>query len=601
MITVPLIISCASAPVLESSVAVASESSARTVDQLIQRAESLSGEDSARLRLQAVTDLEQAGDLRSALDQSLRVETESIGEPLRTQTLLIQADLALRLQMPTQSLDTLATLSADAVAAFPEQLSRYYELSGLTYLALGDGRLAATRLTQAADAAAGDPSQALHDNIWRALSGLDSEQLAEFANAAESYSLRGWIELARIYWADQFSIRSQLNAIDRWRNSWNQHPAMELMPQSIANLALTWEARPRQIALILPLQQSAGVAIQEGFLSAYYRSLEISTEVPRLDVYDSSGLNTIMSVYQEAVDAGAELIIGPLNKVLVNELHRQDSLPVPTLALNYSDAIDLGPENLWQFGLAPEDEINQTTELAWDSGYRNAAVLTPDTPDYLQLQEEFEASWTARGGRVVSRTGFANSTDYSEVVRRLLAIDSSEARAARLLNLLPRNDLDFIPRRRRDIDFLFLIANPRQGRQIKPTLDFYFAQELPVFALPSINDGLNNPDANGDLNDIMFTDAPWILAPEGEFKQAVESSLRTTQGALQRLRAMGIDSFMLYTRLAQFRSGELSGLKGMTGNLQPVDNQTIHRRLQFARFSDGVVEVVSVAAEPNND
>ena len=144
----------------------------------------------------------------------------------------------------------------------------------------------------------------------------------------------------------------------------------------------TWQQRPKHIALILPLQDSAGKAIQEGFLSAYYAALDVSRDVPKISVFDSSNLSNVYPIYDAAVASGADLIIGPLYKQLVNQLQQLDELPVPTLALNYSDdSINLS-SNLTQFGLAPEDEIEQAANLAWQAGYKNAAIITPQSSDY---------------------------------------------------------------------------------------------------------------------------------------------------------------------------------------------------------------------------
>lgn len=167
-----------------------------------------------------------------------------------------------------------------------------------------------------------------------------------------------------------------------------------------------------------------------------------------------------------------------------------------------------------------------------------------------------------------------------------MAIDDSEARAQRLLDLLPRSSMQFTPRRRGDIDFLFLIANPRQGRQIKPTLAFYFAEQLPVLSMPSIYDGQDNQGANLDLNGVTFVDAPWLLR-DSELKDEVSGILRPAQGPLQRLRAMGIDSFLLSSRLQQFDSGQISLLRGTTGTLNMSADGQIRRRLPVARFEDG--------------
>ena len=61
--------------------------------------------------------------------------------------------------------------------------------------------------------------------------------------------------------------------------------------------------------------------------------------------------------------------------------------------------------------------------------------------------------------------------------------------------------------------------------------------------------------ANQDLNGIVFTDAPWILAgydpPKGRRRHPACGPLK---GPVQRFRAMGIDSFRLYARLQQFNA-----------------------------------------------
>ena len=96
--------------------------------------------------------------------------------------------------------------------------------------------------------------------------------------------------MGRVYRADEFNIRSQLDAIERWQQVWTNHTAAQILPADLASLQSLWDARPRSIALLLPLQQTAGIAIQEGFLSAYYEALAVSREVPIISVYDTSGL-----------------------------------------------------------------------------------------------------------------------------------------------------------------------------------------------------------------------------------------------------------------------------------------------------------------------
>ncbi len=587
---------CNSSSEFSGNESAAIESNPDSAEELILAAEASDGEEADALLLQAAGVLIEDDQISRADSLLNRIDEDELSEALLAQFELRQAQLALAESRADDALFWLEP--ARIMADLPMTLNREYIMTlAEALVATGQTATAIDIYTQLSD---GEelPDTIITTMIWQLLDNLDDDELAALATNADTYELRGWIELTHSLRNNQFSMRSQLDALAQWRRVWSRHSAVNAMPDSIRNLEQAWESRPRHIALILPLQSAAGKAIEEGFLSAYYQAMESTREVPRLTVIDSSNASSVYSLYDEAVDSGAELIIGPLDKELVNQLQQLRELPVPTLALNYTDTIDAANNQLYQFGLAPEDEISQAIELAWNAGHRNAALLTPASQDYERLQSIFANMWLARGGTVVARTNFDNNSDYSEVIKRLLAIDSSEVRRDRLLSIVPRNNVFFTPRRRQDVDFIFLIANPLQGRQIKPTLAFYFAQNLPVYSLPSINDGLDNPDANRDLDGIIFTDAPWLFDKSSELKIHTITSLRRTQGALQRLRAMGIDSFQLYTRLQQLAAGEVSSLRGATGQLTMSNNLRIRRQLEAAQFSNGEA-IRANSAAPN--
>jgi outer membrane PBP1 activator LpoA protein len=561
-----------------------------SIDELLRAAENTAGVESAELRVLALEALIEEGNLdRAARQRALLNNLANYPEHLQLRASLLDARLALNTDRIADALAILSSTNTAGLESRPELLQEYLLLLGLAYQEneqYGDALSAYLRLGNANE---NNPRAniSVHNEIWDAINSFSLVQLNNFANTADSYQSRGWVELARVVTSEAYSIRSQLDAITQWRRIWSQHPAAQQLPLQLEKLEQAWEQRPKHIALILPLQDSAGRAIQEGFLSAYYAALDVSRDVPRISVFDSSNQTAIYLLYDAAVASGADLIIGPLYKQLVNQLQQRHELPVPTLALNYADESNSSSTNLTQFGLAPEDEIEQAVELAWQAGHRNAAIITPQSSDYQRLQQAFANNWTSRGGNLVSQSTFSGDNDYAAVIKRLIAIDSSEQRRDRLVQLLPRSSVEFTPRRRRDIDFIFLIANPREGRQIKPTLAFYFAGDIPVYALPSIYDGLDNQSANQDLNGIIFTDAPWILANYDPLKSNTASSLRPAQGPVQRFRAMGIDSFRLYSRLQQFDEEDITSLRGATGILSMDDNGRIHRRLEVARFVDG--------------
>jgi outer membrane PBP1 activator LpoA protein len=86
-----------------------------------------------------------------------------------------------------------------------------YELALASYLRLGE--------TGTANAGV---SLNVHNEIWDAITRFSPVQLDNFASTANSYQSRGWVELARVVSSEQYSIRSQLDAIRQWQRIWSQ-------------------------------------------------------------------------------------------------------------------------------------------------------------------------------------------------------------------------------------------------------------------------------------------------------------------------------------------------------------------------------------------
>ncbi|MXY89934.1 MAG: hypothetical protein F4234_12720 [Gammaproteobacteria bacterium] len=557
-----------------------------TIAGLLARAETAAGVEAALLRLDAGERLLAEG----RLSEAEQVAEAAMPAPpeLEVRLILLRSRINLAADDGATAMARLREIGVPGRSA--DYFVDYYQLLGDINSVLEQPRQAIGAWAEVSGLRDGAGGEDVRRKIWATLEALSGRELEEMAASSTSYELRGWIELARVVDSGQYSIPRQLESLVSWRRSWEQHSAARQLPEQLRQLEAAWAERPRHIALILPLREAAGAAIQQGFLAGYYEALAVSREVPRISLFDSSGAADILPIYERAVTAGADLIVGPLFKDLVNQLLEAGELPTPTLALNYTDADPLpGDGRLFQFALAPEDEIDAIIDLAWQAGHRNAAAIYPANDVFLRLQNIFAERWQARGGSFVSRAAYLGAGDFTDVVKSVLDIDASEARLQRLLDVLPRSNVAFTPRRRRDIDFIFLMANPQVGRQIKPALDFYFADDLPVFALPSIYDGSDNPDLNRDLEGVIFADAPlmWL-----DLDVPLASG-----GTERRLQAMGIDSFRLYPRLQQFLRRQVTSLRGATGELYMEESRRIHRRLTPGRFENGVAAPL---AEPGD-
>ena len=421
-----------------------------------------------------------------------------------------------------------------------------------------------------------------HEQIFSTLLKVPGRSLTSQAQKAITSDLRGWLSLAALTRQYQDDPLRQLAELNNWRKLWSHHPAASQLPRSLHMLSRIVSQQPSMIGLILPLQGDLGPggrAIRDGFLAAHYEQEAQSTIV----VYDSSK-DDPGELVRLATSDGVELIIGPLSKEAVTSVTSL-VLDIPVLALNRTRDDSLNP-NLYQFGLAPEDEIRQVVEQVQAEGMKQALVIYPEGDWGLRNYQAFQDNWSAVGGTIVDSATFSNQRDYSELVKRLLAVDQSERRASEVRNIIGER-LEFTPRRRQDIDFIFLLANPSQARGINPTLEHFYAEDIPVYATSHVYEYSDSWIDSIDLEGIRFCDIPWKLASVGQIQNKIQSTWSAARGPLARFYAQGLDAYRLYPRLQQLKELPDERLFGATGVLRLNRRNVIERELMWAQFKNG--------------
>ncbi len=435
-------------------------------------------------------------------------------------------------------------------------------------------------------------SQQNNNDIWQQLSGLPLEELETLVTNEADRVLQGWLDLAVSSKQAQGSIEAQQHAIANWSVSNPQHPASQQLPEELQSLTNIVQNKPKHIALLLPLQgrlTKAGHAIRDGFMAAYYNSKDQHYDSPSIRFYDTSK-NDIQSIYDQAVTNGANLVIGPLVKSRVETLQQKVSKPVPILALNYLEDVNNSLQQpFYQFGLSLEDEALQVADRAWREGHRNALVLSSSANWSTRAASAFTERWQQYGGKIIATTQFNKNDNFSTSIEQMLNITQSKQRASALKKLFGR-PLEFEPRRRRDIDMIFLLARSKEGRQIKPTLNFHYAGDVPVYATSQIYSSFDIKDKNVDLNGIRLTTLPWIINNSIQEKELIKDNITITPG-YERLYALGADSFLLYPRLLQLQSLGNYELYGSTGQLS-MNNKRIQRKQVWATISKGEIKAL---------
>lgn len=355
-------------------------------------------------------------------------------------------------------------------------------------------------------------------------------------------------------------------------------------------------AQSHKLALLLPLsgaQRAAGEAIRDGFLAAYLAD-PAGGERPEVLILDEASPGPA-AAYQAALGAGADTLLGPLLKESVAEVARIAG-PLPWLALNNLDT-PAAASNPYQFALTPEDEARAIAERAAARGQLRALALAPDSDWGRRLLGAFTAALEERGGTVVAyRLYDPAARDYTAQIQRLLLLDESRARQRQLAANLGVS-LEFEPRRRDDLDCIFLAASPVSGRLLWPQLRFLYAGDLPTYATSAI---YQPGDSGGvDLDGIQFTDAPAVIGSDPRAR-ALRSTLasRWPPGATGQMRfyAMGYDAYALARSMMSGSSPALTPIDGLSGGLTLDGSQRIHRRMAWAAFRDGQVVPLEDAA-----
>lgn len=431
----------------------------------------------------------------------------------------------------------------------------------------------------------------LHDQIWLQLNELPFNQLQQ-TDLADRGVLTGWFELAAAMRYRQADPSAQKSFFAVWEQSWREHPGAKTPPAALKN-RLRISTAPKSIALLLPLQgeyETPSNTVLNGFVSAYYENLSQGRSLPKIAIYDTSSV-PVTEVYNQAVERGADMVIGPLRQSQVEELAAYPRLKVATLSLNRLDSKAAAPtENLVQFGLSALDEVSQIADQAWLKGQTNVLLIAPESGWGLRARRHFIDYWAAKGGTLVDAISYPSSVnDFTRLLQQPLEIDLSEKRSLALRRTINRS-LSATSRRRQDIDLVIVLGYSAKVRQIKPALDFLYAGDIPVYATSHIYSGSQQIELNRDLSGITFSAMPWTL--EGYMPRPLTPDQRLPT-AYRQLYALGYDAFLLHALLDEMDRPEALPVFGATGLLS-LEEGSIKRKEKWAVFEKGRV----VPAQP---
>ena len=436
--------------------------------------------------------------------------------------------------------------------------------------------------------------------LWQTLLKMTPQALDLYNPGQPPAEDSGWFALAYAFKAYENNPEAMEVAIEDWQYSYPNHPAdIEQLKKSIK----TPLRLPQQLDLIGILLPDSGPAanaaqaIRQGIIAAHFNA----RSNVRLQFYDvqtgnNPDANNVISQYDKAVADGANIVIGPLDKTSVELLAAHDALTIPVLALNRINE-DIEQNNFFQFALAPEDDARNQAEYANKMGYKRAIVLSPRNDWGDRVAEAFTNEWRDSGGQLVTRAKYDEAeNDYSHILTPILGVDSSVQRYQNLRRTLGKS-LEFEPRRRQDVDFLFMVGRPLKARQLLTQLRFHRSGKLPILATSHAYGGEANAQQDIDLNGLIFTDIPWMFTEQSQQDPAYAAVRRQATGdvgSFIRLAALGVDAYRMIPFLTAMSGSEDEKYNGATGILTINEQGQIERTMSFATIRNGLIEPLSI-------
>jgi branched-chain amino acid transport system substrate-binding protein len=190
-----------------------------------------------------------------------------------------------------------------------------------------------------------------------------------------------------------------------------------------------------RVALILPLSAggNAGVAGQAMRNAAEIALAEFNAPNIQLLVKDDAGTPDGARVAaQQALDEGAELILGPLfaqSVSIVGQIARSRNVPV----IAFSTDANVATRGIYLLSFLPESDVSRIVQYAASTGKRSYAALIPDNPYGTVVEAAFKQDVARRGGQVAALERYPHDKAAMAGPVRNIAL------------ALPRADSLFIP------------------------------------------------------------------------------------------------------------------------------------------------------------
>lgn len=474
-------------------------------------------------------------------------------------------------------------------------------------------------------------------------------QLAHL-NKRQAFELDGWLALTNTistHGTDEVALADNLS---QWSVAYPEHPANVLVDDyKNKSLAANNQIIISKVSVLIPLsgrEAILGKTLQAGILAAYGNNQ--SQQITFIDTNSKPMVEIIAKLNESQPD----FVIGPLLKNHVDEyltytnstideylttqdtpteistvqtetldleqnntlnssmngienqnLHSDMNAVItnydwPTLLLNLPENGMLA-EHHYAFSMLPEDEATQAAFSLSKKGFKQGLILSQNSAIGKRMANSFAQQWHLQTGFTPTVVYYPNGKKMQSAVKGGLDVNLSDERIKALRNMV-QNNVKAESRNRRDIDFIYLFGTPDQAKLLKPYIDVNtspFAQTIPIYASSRSNSDATDRNSRRDLTGLTFTEIPWLLTGKENSPQlSIEAKQiwPNRSSALERIYAMGIDSWNLSAKAKKMQLLPLLKHQGETGVLQMNDSRVISRSFYWGRYRSSRIQHVEM-------
>jgi ABC-type branched-subunit amino acid transport system substrate-binding protein len=334
-----------------------------------------------------------------------------------------------------------------------------------------------------------------------------------------------------------------------------------------------------KVGLILPLSAAgnAGLAGQAMRNAADMAVAEFSQPSIQIVVGDDAGNpDTARGAAQQALDQGAQIILGPLfaqSVSAVGQVTRPANIPV----IAFSTDTSVASPGVYLLSFLPESDVERIVQYAVSTGKRSFAALTPQNPYGTVVETAFRQDVARHGGRIVAIEQYPH--DQAGMANPVKTIAQSASRADALF--IPDGG-DVVP----DV-VRTLVADGMNTKRIQ-LLGTGLWDDPRIFSAPALVGG-------------------WYAAPGGNGYRSFSERYRKRYGQDPvRTATLAYDAVALVAAIVKTRSNPQqrfseqtltnpSGFSGIDGLFRFMPDGTNKRGLAVLRVTETGPQVVSPA------